>query len=325
MKAVLCKAYGPPSGLVVEDVPALKAGPGQVVVGVKAAGVNFPDGLIIGGTYQVKPPLPFTPGLEVSGVVKEVGEGVTGLKPGMRVVSFPAAGGFAEELLVKASLVFPMPDNMSFPDGGGFLVTYATSHHALKDRGHLQPGETLLVLGAAGGVGLAAVDIAKAMGARVIAVASTDEKLALCKQYGADETINYTNEELRPRIKRLTDGKGVDVVYDPVGGSYAEAAVRSLAWEGRYLVIGFASGEIPKIALNLLLLKSSSIVGVYWGESLKVDPAHAAKNLDELFAWYSAGKLKPHISAQYPLSRAAEALDDVMSRRTMGKVVLVTE
>jgi NADPH2:quinone reductase len=325
MKAVLCKEFGPVDQLVVEDVPSLTAGAGQVVISVKACGINFPDGLIVQGKYQTKPPLPFSPGLEVAGIVKELGEGVTDLKVGQRVIGFPGVGGLAEEVALASWLCFPMPDSMSYADGAGFLITYATSHHALKPRGKLQPGETLLVLGAAGGVGLTAVELGKVMGAKVIAAASSDEKLALCKEYGADEVINYSTENLKDRLKALTGGKGVDVVYDPVGGPLAEQAVRSLAWLGRFLVIGFAAGEIPKIPINLLLLKSSSIVGVYWGAALKADPKAGREDVAELLGWYAEGKLKPCISATFPLERAAEAILEVTSRRTTGKVVVVME
>ena len=325
MKAVLCKEFGPVDQLVVADVPSLAAGPGQVVMSVKACGINFPDGLIVQGKYQTKPPLPFSPGLEVAGIIKELGEGVADLKVGQRVIGFPGVGGLAEEVALEAYLVFPMPDSMSFADGAGFLITYATSHHALKPRGKLKAGETLLVLGAAGGVGLTAVELGKVMGAKVIAAASSDEKLALAKQYGADEGINYTTENLKDRLKVLTGGKGVDVVYDPVGGPLAEQAVRSLAWLGRFLVIGFAAGDIPKIPINLLLLKSSSIVGVYWGAALKADPKAGREDVAELLKWYEEGRLKPCISATFPLDRAAEAIGEVTSRRTTGKVVVVME
>jgi NADPH2:quinone reductase len=325
MKAVLCKEFGPIDNLTVEDVPALKAGPGQVIVSVKACGINFPDGLIVQGKYQTKPPLPFSPGLEVAGVIAELGEGVTGLAVGQRVIGFPGVGGLAEQVAVDAYLVFPMPDSMSFADGAGFLITYATSHHALKPRGKLKAGETLLVLGAAGGVGLTAVELGKVMGAKVIAAASSDEKLALCKQYGADELINYKTENLRERIKAITGGKGVDVIYDPVGGELTEAAVRGMAWLGRFLVIGFAAGDIPKIPINLLLLKSSSLVGVYWGAALKADPKAGREDVAELLNWYAEGKLKPCISATFPLERAAEAILAVTNRQTKGKVVVVME
>jgi NADPH2:quinone reductase len=325
MKAVLCREFGPIDQLVLQDVEPLRAGPGQVVIAVKACGVNFPDGLIVQGKYQTKPPLPFSPGLEVAGVIQDIGPNVDDLTIGQRVIAFPGVGGMAEQVALDAWLVFPMPDSMSFADGAGFLITYATSHHALKPRGQLKAGETLLVLGAAGGVGLTAVEIGKVMGARVIAAASSDEKLALCREYGADETINYATETLRDRVKALTGGKGVDVVYDPVGGDLAEPAVRSLAWLGRYLVVGFAAGDIPRIPLNLLLLKSSSLVGVYWGAALKADPTAGRAEVAELLSWYAGGKLKPCVSATYPLERAAEAILAVTGRQTKGKTIVVME
>ena len=325
MKAVLCKEYGPPESLVLEDVEPLKPGTGQVVISVKACGVNFPDTLIIQGKYQFKPPMPFAPGGEVAGVVKEVGEGVDTVKVGDRVIAFIGWGGFAEEVLTDATRLIPMPGSMDFTDAAAFVMTYGTSHYALKDRAQLKPGETLLVLGAAGGVGLAAVEIGKVMGARVIAAASTDEKLAVCKQHGANEVINYATGDLRVRVKELTGGEGVDVVYDPVGGNYSEAALRSIAWGGRHLVIGFTAGEIPRIPLNLPLLKSCSIVGVFWGSFMEREARHYQENIQELLSWFTQGKLKPHISATYPLEQAAQALNDVMSRKVKGKVVLLTE
>jgi NADPH2:quinone reductase len=254
MKAVLCKQYGPPESLTFEEWPSPRPGPGEAVVTVKAASVNFPDVLIIQNKYQFKAPLPFSPGSELAGVVKEVGAGVTAFKPGDRVIAFTTYGAFAEEAKTEAGRLLPMPDGMDFASAAAFLLTYATSDHALRDRGALQPGETLLVLGAAGGVGLAAVEIGKALGARVIACASSADKLAVCREHGADEGIDYGREDLRERIKALTDGRGVDVVYDPVGGAYSEPAFRSLAWRGRLLVVGFAAGEIPKLPLNLPLL-----------------------------------------------------------------------
>ncbi len=325
MKAVLCKEYGPPESLVLEDVEPLKPGTGQVVISVKACGVNFPDTLIIQGKYQFKPPMPFAPGGEVAGVVKEVGEGVDTVKVGDRVIAFIGWGGFAEEVLTDATRLIPMPGSMDFTDAAAFVMTYGTSHYALKDRAQLKPGETLLVLGAAGGVGLAAVEIGKVMGARVIAAASTDEKLAVCKQHGANEVINYATGDLRVRVKELTGGEGVDVVYDPVGGNYSEAALRSIAWGGRHLVIGFTAGEIPRIPLNLPLLKSCSIVGVFWGSFMEREARHYQENIQELLSWFTQGKLKPHISATYPLEHAAQALNDVMNRKVKGKVVLLTE
>ena len=325
MKAVLCKEYGPPEQLVLEDVPSLTPMQGQVVLDVKACGVNFPDTLIIQGKYQFKPDMPFSPGGEVAGVVKSVGEGVEGVSIGSRVISFTGWGGFAEEVVSDASKLIPIPDGMDFITASAFVMTYGTSYHALKDRAKLQPGETLLVLGAAGGVGLAAIEIAKVMGARVIAAASTDEKLAVCKEHGADEGINYTTEDLKERLKALTKGKGVDVVYDPVGGNYSEVALRNTAWEGRYLVVGFAAGDIPRIPLNLPLLKGCSVVGVFWGTFAARDPKGNEQNLQQLLTWFQQGKIKPLISATYSLKDAAHALNDMMQRKVKGKVVLLTE
>ncbi len=323
MKAVLCKAYGPPESLVIEEVEPLKPGRGQAVISVRACGVNFPDTLIIQGLYQVKPPLPFAPGGEVAGVVKEVGAGVENVRPGDRVIAFTAYGGFAEEVLAEAAALIPMPAEMDFETASAFVMTYGTDIHALKDRAQLQPGETLLVLGAAGGIGLAAVEIGKAMGAKVIAAASTEEKLAICRQHGADETINYSSEDLKERVKALTGGAGVDVIVDPVGGPYSEPALRGMAWNGRFLVIGFTAGEIPRIPLNLALLKGCSIVGVFWGSFAARDPQHNQENLRELLGWLQADKLRPRISARYPLERAADALNDIMRRKVTGKTVLV--
>jgi NADPH2:quinone reductase len=324
MKAVLCKELGPPEKLVVEDVPSLKAGKGQVVVSVKAAGVNFPDTLIIQGKYQFKPEPPFSPGGEVAGVIKEVGEGVAGFKPGDRVIAAATWGGFAQELVADADRLVRMPDEMDFVSASAFVLTYGTSYHALKDRAQLRAGETLLVLGASGGVGLSAIQIGKTIGARVIAAASSDAKLAVCKSNGADELINYASEDLRTRVKAITASRGVDVVYDPVGGSYSELALRDMAWNGRFLVVGFAAGDIPKIPLNLALLKGCSIVGVFWGAFTKNEAQKNRRNNEELMQLFVAGKVKPHIHATYPLERAAEALNEVLHKRVSGKVVLTT-
>ncbi|HEY7292217.1 MAG TPA: NADPH:quinone oxidoreductase family protein [Vicinamibacterales bacterium] len=324
MQAVLCKAYGPPESLVVEDVPALEAGAGEVVIAVRAASVNFPDVLIIENKYQVKPPLPFSPGSEVSGVVKSVGAGVTSLKPGDRVMAITGYGGFAEEVKTDARRALPLPNGMEFPTAAAFGLTYATSDHALRDRGQLRAGETLLVLGAAGGVGLAAIEIGKVIGARVVACASTDEKLAICREHGADATINYSTDDLRERIKALTDGLGPDVICDPVGGAYTEPALRSIAWRGRLLVVGFAAGDIPKIPLNLTLLKGCSIVGVYWGDFARREPSNFAAAMAQLGRWFTEGKIRPHISTTLPLARAAEALRLMAGRSVAGKVVLTT-
>jgi NADPH2:quinone reductase len=325
MRAVLCKAYGPPESLVVEELPSPTAGLGEVVLDVRACGVNFPDVLIIQNKYQFRPPLPFAPGGEVAGVIKELGEGVKGLRVGQRVIGSTGWGGFAEELALDATRVTPIPDSMDFETASAFLLTYGTSHHALKDRAQLRAGETLLVLGAAGGVGLAAVEIGKVMGARVIAAASAPEKLAVCREHGADEVIDYAKEDLKERVKQLTAGEGADVVYDPVGGAFSEAALRATAWNGRFLVIGFAAGDIPKIPLNLVLLKGCAIVGVFWGAFTARESARNRANIDELLAWFEAGKIKPHISATYPLERAAVALNDMAARRVTGKVVLVPQ
>ncbi len=326
MKAVLCKQFGPPETLVIEDLPSPRPGPGEVVVSVKAASVNFPDVLVIQNKYQVKATPPFTPGSEFAGVVKEVGAGVTQVKPGDRVLGAGSSGGFAEECLVPAGArLVPVPASMDFPTAASFLLTYGTSHHALCNRADAKPGETLLVLGAAGGVGLAAVEIGKILGLRVIAAASSREKLAVCGDHGADETIDYSSEDLRERIKALTGGKGVDLIYDPVGGAYTEAALRSSAWRARLLVVGFAAGEIPKIPLNLPLLMERSVVGVYWGEWSKRAPQEFAAAVKQLSAWFAERKLRPHISARYPLAEAARALRDMAERRVMGKVVLLTD
>jgi NADPH2:quinone reductase len=325
MKAVLCRQFGPPSVLRVEEVPSPAPGPGQLVVATRTCGVNFPDTLIIQGKYQFKPDFPFSPGGEVSGVVKEVGDGVTAFKTGDRVIAATTFGGYAEEVVADANRTLPIPDGMDFDSAAAFVLTYGTSHHALKDRAQLRAGETLLVLGAAGGVGLAAIELGKLMGARVIAAASSPEKLAVCKAHGADELIDYSSEDLRARIKALTDGKGVDVVYDPVGGDYSEPALRSIAWNGRFLVVGFAAGTIPSLPLNLPLLKGCAVVGVFWGGFTRNEPERNQENLAELAKWAAEGKLKPHISARYPLEGAAEALQSLMDRQVQGKVVLTTE
>jgi NADPH2:quinone reductase len=322
MKAVLCKAYGPPESLAFEELSSPVPGAGEAVVSVKAAGVNFPDVLIIENKYQVKPPLPFSPGSELAGVVKTVGAGVTGFKPGDSVMAITGYGAFAEEVAVDAKRLLPIPAGMDFVSAAAFGLTYATSEHALCDRGALKAGETLLVLGAAGGVGIAAIEIGKALGARVIACASTDDKLAICREHGADDGINYATEDLRERIKSLTGGKGPDVVYDPVGGPYTEPALRSIAWRGRLLVVGFAAGEIPKIPLNLTLLKGCSIVGVFWGEFTRREPQRFAQAMEKLARWFAEGKLKPHISGTFPLERAADALTLMAERKVKGKVVL---
>lgn len=323
MKTMLCKQYGPPESLVLEDVESPKAGPGQVVVEVEACGVNFPDVLIIENKYQFKPPLPFAPGGEISGVVKELGEGVTSVAVGDRVLASTGFGGFAEEIAIPAAAAVSIPDSMDFPTAAAFLMTYGTSYYALKDRAQIRPGESLVVLGAAGGVGLAAVELGKALGARVIAAASSEEKLAVCRDHGADETIDYSKDGLKDRMKELTGGKGADVVYDPVGGDYSEAALRATAWEGRFLVIGFAAGDIPRIPLNLTLLKSCQIVGVFWGAFVGREPERNRQNTRELFELFEKGRIKPYVSSSYPLAEAARALHEIGGRRAKGKIVVV--
>ncbi len=324
MKAVLCKSHGMPDTLVVEDVPSPDLSEGQVLISVKACGVNFPDTLIIQGKYQFKPDLPFSPGGEVSGVIKAVGDGVTNVSVGDRVIAFSTWGGFAEELAVDANRLIKMSDKMEFEKASAFILTYGTSYHALKDRANIQPGETLLVLGASGGVGLAAIQLGKAMGARVIAAASTKEKLDVCAANGADELINYSSEDLRARVKEITQGAGVDVIYDPVGGPLSEKALRDMSWGGRFLVVGFAVGEIPKVPLNLALLKGCSIVGVFWGDFTRREPALNDANNQELMRLFEAGKISPHIHKVYPLAKASEALNELLDKKVSGKVVLST-
>jgi NADPH2:quinone reductase len=323
MKAIVCKAWGLPDTLVLEDLPVPVAGPGQVVIDVKAAAVNFPDVLIIQGKYQVKPKLPFTPGNELAGVVSAVAADINHVKVGDRVIAMTSTGAFAEKIAVPAQTVLAMPASMEFDTAAAITLTYGTSHHALVDRAALKPGETMLVLGAAGGVGLAAIEIGKALGARVVAAASSEEKLALCRAHGADETINYTSCDLREAIRAVTSGWGPDVIYDPVGGEYAEPAFRSIAWRGRYLVVGFANGQIPHLPLNLALLKGASLIGVFWGEFVKREPRASAAAMAQLMGWLADGKLRPHISARYPLAQTAQALNQMASRQATGKVVIV--
>jgi len=322
MKALLCKQHGLPDTLVVEELPDPLPGPGEVVVDMKAAGVNFPDVLIIQNKYQFKPALPFSPGAELAGTIAAVGDGVKGFAVGDRVIASTGHGAFAEKVKVPAKRLTALPDTLDFDTGAAFILTYGTSWHAIKDRAALQPGEAMLVLGAAGGVGLAAIEIGKALGATVIAAASSQDKLAVCREHGADATIDYGSEDFRERIKDLTAGKGPDVVYDPVGGAYAEPAFRSIAWRGRYLVVGFASGDIPKLPFNLALLKGAAVIGVFWGEYVAREPASFKRDLHALFDLVAHGRLKPHISARYPLAQGAQALDDMMNRRVIGKVII---
>ena len=322
MRALLCKAYGPPESLVVEDVPSPVPGPTDVVVSVKAAGVNFPDILIIQGKYHFKPQPPFSPGADIAGVIKEVGSQVSGFKAGDPILANLTYGGFREEVVVPAARLVALPRELDFKVAAAVCLPYTTSYHALKDLGQLKPGETLLVLGASGGVGIAAIELGKLMGARVIACASSAEKLAVCKRCGADELIDYEASNFRESIKALTGERGVDVVYDPVGGKYSEPAVRSMARKGRFLVVGFAAGEIPKIALNLILLKGCAVIGVRRGEFLIHEPEAYHANMRQLIEWLAAKKLQPWVSATYPLERAADAFNAVMSRKVIGKVVL---
>jgi len=332
MKALLSKSVGGPETLVLEEVESPKAKPGSAVVSIKAIGVNYPDVLIIEDKYQFKPARPFAPGGEIAGVVKEVGEGVTHVKPGDRVLGNTGWGGMAEELALEAGRLIPIPDAMPFDEAAAFIMTYGTSYHALKDRGHIEPGDTLLVLGAAGGVGLAAVELGKAMGARVIAAASSQEKVDLAISRGAESGVVYpTGPFDRDGQKALADlfkgacgPNGADLVYDGVGGDYAEAALRSMAWEGRFLVVGFPAG-IPRIPLNLALLKGCDIVGVFWGAAVSRDPAAHQQNVKELLDLYAAGKIKPHVSEHYPLARAGEAISHLASRKALGKVVVTVD
>lgn len=323
MRAVLCKAYGLPDSLVVEDIASPQPGPGEVRIDVKAAGVNFPDSLIIQNKYQVKPPLPFTPGGELAGVVSAIGEGVTKVAVGQSVIAFTLWGAFAEQAVVPQDKLIPMPEGMPYEIAGSFLMTYGTCYHALHDRAQIKAGETVLVLGAAGGIGIAAIELAKAAGARVIAAASSDAKLAVCRQHGADETINYQDEDLRERIKALTGGRGVDVVCDPVGGRFSEAALRSMAWRGRFLVVGFADGEIPKMPLNLVLLKGCAIVGVFWGDFVQREPHACAADLAALVRLYQSGAIRPLVSGRHTLEQTGAALLALMQRKVSGKLVIV--
>lgn len=323
MKAVSCVQFGPPELLELQEIPSPSAGPGEVVVAVRAASVNFPDVLIIQNKYQFKPPLPFSPGSELAGVVTQVGPGVSGVHVGDRVMAFTVHGAFAEEVKLDADRVLPIPESMDFETAAALLLTYGTMDHALRDRGAVKAGETVLVLGASGGIGIASIEIARALGARVIACASSDDKLDACRAHGADAGINYAREDLRERIKALTRGRGVDVIVDPVGGPYTEPALRSIAWRGRLLVVGFAAGEIPKIPLNLTLLKGCSIVGVFWGDFLRREPEAFRESVRQLGAWHAAGKLSPHISARFPLARAAEAIKLMAERKAVGKLVIL--
>ncbi len=322
MKAVLCTRSGGPDDLELRELPDPAAGRGEAVVKVEAAALNFFDTLIIAGKYQIKPQFPFSPAAEFAGVVESLGPETSGLNAGDRVIGYIGYGAARERVVCAAADLVKIPGNLDFDRAAGLTVTYGTSYHALHDRARLQAGETLAVLGASGGTGLAAVEVGKLMGARVIACASSDEKLVFARKHGADESVNYANEDLREGLKRATGGRGVDVVYDPVGGRYAEAAVRALVWQGRFLVIGFAAGEIPNLPLNIVLLQSRDILGVYWGAWIKHEPAAHRANTLQLLRWCAEGKLSSQVHAVYPLARAADALKDIAARKVMGKAIL---
>ena len=322
MKAIICEKLGSPQDLVYREIADLIPGPNEIVISVKACAVNFPDTLIIQGKYQIKPQLPFSPGSDISGVVNSIGSEVTQFNVGDKVFGVISYGGFAEQVATTTKNIFPKPEGMPFPIAASFLYAYGTSLYALKDRAHLKAGETIAILGAAGGVGLAAVDIAHKMGATVIACASTQEKLDLCKSYGATHLVNYSQDDLKSSLKSLTNGKGVDVIYDPVGSHYTEAALRAMAWKGRYLVVGFAAGEIPKIPLNLALLKGCQIVGVFWGRFNKEEPEENLKNSLQIMNWYKKGKIKPHIHKEYKLIETPQAIQEMMDRKVKGKIIV---
>ena len=323
MRALLCEQFGPAETLVVREVPDPEPGEEDAVVRVHAAGVNFPDTLIIENRYQFKPELPFVPGGECAGVVEAVGAKVPPhVRPGARVIAFTTWGAFAEKVRCPGKNLIPMPDGMDFATGSAVTIAYATTYHALVDRAAMKAGETLLVLGASGGVGLAAVEIGKALGARVIAAASSADKLAICAEHGADDGIDYEREDLRERVKQLTAGKGVDVVYDPVGGRFTEIALRACGWRGRLLVVGFAAGDIPKVPANLLLLKGAALVGVFWGDYARREPGRLMQDLQAVFGWIREGRLRPRIAGTYPLERGAEAIAALAARRVSGKLVI---
>jgi NADPH2:quinone reductase len=322
MKAVLCTRFGAIDDLQLTDIPEPAPGPGEAVVRIKAAALNFFDTLIIAGKYQHKPPFPFSPAAEFAGMVESVGSGVTEVAPGDRVMGNIGWGAAREGVAVPAQALVKIPNTLDFDHAAGLTVTYATTLYALRERGGLKPGETLAVLGASGGTGLAAVEIGKIMGARVIACASSDEKLDFARAHGADATVNYATEDLRNALRTLGGERGIDVVYDPVGGPYAEPAVRSLGWEGRYLVVGFAAGEIPKLPLNLVLLKSCDIRGVLWGSWIRREPAAQHALMTEIVAWCAQGKLSVHVHAVYPLAEIATAMKAIADRKVMGKIVL---
>ncbi|MCL6417363.1 NADPH:quinone oxidoreductase family protein [Aestuariirhabdus sp. Z084] len=322
MKAIVCEQFAPLEELQYKEMPAPKARKGQVVIDVAAAGVNYPDGLLVQGLYQMKPPCPFVPGTEISGVVSEVGEGVSNAKVGDRVVGITMLGGYAEKAALQANTIMPLPDSIPFEEAAGLITAHATAHHALKQRANLQPGETLVVTGAAGGTGLAAVQIGKAMGAKVIAVCSSAEKLAVAEANGADILINYSEQDLKTELKKVTGGQGVDVAYDVVGGDTFDALSRCMGWNGRLLVIGFASGRIPELPVNLTLVKGYAVLGVFWGTFTMKQPKDFVANMMELMQWYLQGKVKVVVDEQFSLQNAVGAIQKVMNRQVMGKVIL---
>lgn len=323
MKAVVCSEHGLPDKLTLDaNWPEPEVGEHDILLDVKAAGLNFPDVLMIQGKYQSQPPMPFIPGGECAGVVTAVGDKVTRFKVGDKAIASPGINAFSERVAIHELAAFPMPQALSFEQAAGVCITYFTSYHAFKQRANLQPGETVLVLGAAGGVGTTAIELAKHMGAKVIAAASTDEKLEICKQLGADEVVNYTDIDLKATLKEVSGGKGFDVIYDPVGGDYAEPAIRNLAWNGRYLVIGFASGPIPKIPLNLALLKGASLVGVFWGRFVMEEPEVNMKNIEELWELFDTGKLNPIVTDCFSLEQYEDAFNCMIERRARGKVII---
>jgi NADPH2:quinone reductase len=324
MRAVLCSSWGEPSGLALGDLPMPEPGPGQVRLRVHAAGVNFADTLMIAGKYQDKPTLPFVPGLEAAGVVDAVGADVSGFKPGDRIIALPERGAFAEFALARAADCFAVPDAMPFDIAAGFPVTYGTAHGGLDWRARLKPGEWLLVHGAAGGVGLAVVEVGKAMGATVIATAGGPDKLAIARAHGADHLIDYAHEDIRARVKALTQDRGADVVFDPVGGDAFDASLRCINWDGRIVVVGFASGRVPQVPANILLVKNIAVIGLYWGAYRQREPARLRDSFRQLFAWYAEGRLKPHVSHRLDLAEAGRALDLLRQRKSTGKVVLTT-
>lgn len=322
MRAILCERLGPPEALVLAEIEKPEPGPGGVLIKVHAAALNFFDTLIIQGKYQYKPDLPFSPAGEISGVIEAVGEGVEAGRIGERVLSYVRWGGARDYVVVPAEDALPMPEGLGFEEAAGLMITYGTTIYGLRSRANLQPGESLAVLGASGGVGLAAVEIGRLMGAKVIACASSDDKLALCQSHGADLLVNYSQADLKTTLKSLTDGRGVDVVYDPVGGDLAEAALRATSWCGRFLVIGFASGTIPKMPLNLVMLKSVDVLGVFWGEAIRRDPVGHAETMALIMGWAEEGKLTPHVDRHYPLEETGDAIRAIANREARGKVII---